>query len=84
MRFKYYDVFHSDVMEESFGYLELTKIIVPGKYDVLKYIFANDLRALKKIDEAAKEIKFITSTGKRSISRNKGEFLIINIYQKVA
>lgn len=88
MRFRnYYDKFHSPAMEDPFEYLEFTKIIVPGHYGVLKYIFANDRKALRKIDAAARKIQSSTPRGKSSISRNEGEFLIINvliIYQKGA
>lgn len=59
----------------NFAYLEDNEKIAPGHYDVLKKIFTDDRRALRKIEEAVKKIKNIKYTAKSPNSRNKGEFL---------
>lgn len=79
MRFKNYNddkttALHGGVME-NFLYLEGKQKIVPGQYDVLTNIFADDPKALRKIEEAVNKIKNIKSTAKSSKSGNKGGFL---------
>lgn len=66
-----------DVMA-NFEYLDNIDKLSPGKYDVLKDIFAEDRKAIKKIDEAFKKIDNITSTANSSNSK-KGECLVSNI-----
>lgn len=57
-----------DVMG-NFDYLEAKHKLFPGKYDVLKEIFAEDRKALTKIEIAAEKIETIKSTLK---SLNRG------------
>lgn len=57
----------------NFTYLEDNEKIAPGHYDVLKKIFTDDRRALRKIEEAVKKIKNIKYTAKSPNSRNKDE-----------
>lgn len=79
MRFKDYSVDNPAVLKGSvighFVYLEDTEKIAPGNYDVLKKIFTDDRKALRKIEEAVNKIKKIKSTAKSSNNGNKGEFL---------
>lgn len=62
----------------NFEYLENRGKLSPGEYNVLKKIFAEDCKAITKIDEAFKKIDNITSTAKSSNSK-RGEFLVTNI-----
>lgn len=62
----------------NFEYLENRGKLSPGEYNVLKKIFAEDRKAIIKIDEAFKKIDNITSTAKSSNSK-RGEFLVTNI-----
>lgn len=62
----------------NFEYLDNIGKLSPGEYDVLKKIFAEDRKAIRKIDEAFKKIDNITSTAKSSNSK-KGECLVTNI-----
>lgn len=53
----------------NFEYLDNIGKLSPGEYDVLKKIFAEDRKAIRKIDEAFKKIDNITSTAKSSNSK---------------
>lgn len=79
MRFKDYSGDNPAVLKGSvighFVYLEDTEKLAPGNYDVLKKIFTDDRKALRKIEEAVNKIKKIKSTAKSSNNGNKGEFL---------
>lgn len=62
----------------NFEYLENIGKLSPGEYKVLKEIFAEDRKAIGKIDKAFNEINNIRPTAKSSNSK-KGEFLVTNI-----
>lgn len=58
-------------------YLEKKKTIGHGNYGVLKKIFAEDEKALCKIEEALTEIEKLRSSANISNKNTKGEFLVI-------
>lgn len=63
-------------------YLEKKKTIGHGNYGVLKKIFAEDEKALCKIEEALTEIEKLRSSANISNKNTKGEFLVIFFYKK--
>lgn len=63
-------------------YLEKKKTIGHGNYGVLKKIFAEDEKALCKIEEALTEIEKLRSSANISNKNTKGEFLVIFFFIK--
>lgn len=62
------------VSGEILNTLRKKEAIALGEYNVLKKIFAEDKKALSKIEKALTEIKKLKSSAKSSNKNNKGDF----------